>query len=152
MVKNVDMRAEVGIMTRNILIQGEVSKKQSNGGHVKVNWSLLYSFYQYNKSKSFQNQPCIQNSNVISFWVSRFLASYKSFMKFMYLFMQLLVCEMSVICKNVIIIILLNLQFLKEFKSVRVEGVELTAMGQPLSLGKYCLIESRIAYMVDSIY
>ena len=37
-----DMRAEVGIMTRNILIQGEVSKKQSNGGHVKVNWCLLY--------------------------------------------------------------------------------------------------------------
>lgn len=32
----VDMRAEVGLMTRNILIDAEVSEGNSNGGHVKV--------------------------------------------------------------------------------------------------------------------
>lgn len=32
----VDMRAEVGLMTRHILIDAEVSEGNSNGGHVKV--------------------------------------------------------------------------------------------------------------------
>ncbi|KAK3084102.1 hypothetical protein FSP39_008198, partial [Pinctada imbricata] len=62
--KNVDMRAEVGLMTRHIRIRGIVSEGNSNGGHVK---------------------------------------------------------------------------FLEGFQSVRVEGVELTKMGQPLVLGRYPL-------------
>ncbi|KAK3083547.1 hypothetical protein FSP39_025202 [Pinctada imbricata] len=74
-VKNVDMRAEVGLMTRNILIRGEVSKDQTNGGHVK---------------------------------------------------------------------------FLKGFKSVRVEGVELTKMGQPMKLGRYPLHYHMCDNLTDS--
>ncbi|XP_062611584.1 protein DDB_G0287365-like [Saccostrea cucullata] len=62
--KRVDMRAEVGLMTRHILIDSEVSKGNSNGGHVK---------------------------------------------------------------------------FIKGFGSVRVEGVELTNLGQPLITGRYPL-------------
>ena len=37
--KNVDMRAEVGLLTRNIVIDSEVEDGKNNGGHVKV---LLY--------------------------------------------------------------------------------------------------------------
>ena len=37
--KNVDMRAEVGLLTRNIVIDSEVEDGENNGGHVKV---LLY--------------------------------------------------------------------------------------------------------------
>lgn len=35
--KRVDMRAEVGQMTRNIHITCEVAEAQTNGGHIKVN-------------------------------------------------------------------------------------------------------------------
>lgn len=35
--KRVDMRAEVGRMTRNIHITSEVAESQTNGGHIKVN-------------------------------------------------------------------------------------------------------------------
>ncbi|XP_061186958.1 cell migration-inducing and hyaluronan-binding protein-like [Saccostrea echinata] len=38
--KRVDMRAEVGLMTRNILIDAEVSEGNNNGGHIK----FLYGF------------------------------------------------------------------------------------------------------------
>lgn len=35
--KRVDMRAEVGRMTRNIHKTSEVAEAQTNGGHIKVN-------------------------------------------------------------------------------------------------------------------
>ena len=42
--KQVDMRAEVGRMTRNIHITSKVAEGQTNGGHVKVssNFNVLY--------------------------------------------------------------------------------------------------------------
>ncbi|KAK3105256.1 hypothetical protein FSP39_020921, partial [Pinctada imbricata] len=61
---NVDMRAEVGLLTRNIVIESEVEEGENNGGHVK---------------------------------------------------------------------------FLMNFKQVRVEGVELTKLGDPIELGRYPL-------------
>ena len=42
--KNVDMRAEVGLMSRHIHIRGEVSDGQTNGGHIKV----YRTFYIFN--------------------------------------------------------------------------------------------------------
>lgn len=42
--KRVDMRAEVGRMTRNIHITSKVAEGQTNGGHMKVssNFNVLY--------------------------------------------------------------------------------------------------------------
>ena len=34
--KRLDMRAEIGLLSRNIRIQGEISPGQNNGGHMKV--------------------------------------------------------------------------------------------------------------------
>ena len=72
--KRLDMRAEIGLLTRNIRIQGEISPGQNNGGHMKVGSNsysdsdiyilhitfhaafiithilcLSFSFYQYNE-------------------------------------------------------------------------------------------------------
>ena len=50
--KNVDMRAEVGLMTRHIHIRGEVSDGKSNGGHVKVK---VLNIEQYNWAGLWEN-------------------------------------------------------------------------------------------------
>ncbi|KAK3103038.1 hypothetical protein FSP39_015947 [Pinctada imbricata] len=43
--KNVDMRAEVGLMSRHIIIQGIVTRGNSNGGHVKILDNVCYNTF-----------------------------------------------------------------------------------------------------------